>query len=170
MIRNAVRAAAILCATLALPATILGVPLPASAANNNHLCETYSLTKNCVGSSSLNLYAGIGEANPGRNLVETPLGGSFDQDPTYLLQFSADPTKCVADGNDNYLDIRPCNGGTGIIWARDTVSTGVYRWINLFATNNDELGQTDYMTGFALGGAMLVDPPKANTYQRFSWQ
>src|SRR5437773_5908121 len=135
MIRNAVRAATILLATLAVPAVIFAAPLPASAASSNNLCETNDPTTYCLGSANLDLYTSVTEQNPGRNLVQTPLGGTFENAPTYLLQFSADTTKCVAAQNDLiHVDIRPCNGGTGTVWARVKVADNVYRWINRYAT------------------------------------
>ncbi len=170
MIRNAVRAATILLATLAIPAAIFAAPLPASA-GSNHLCETYDPTTYCLGSANLDLYTSVYEANPGRNLIQTPLGTTFDHHPNYLLQFSADATKCVAVAGDlNTIEIRPCNGGTGIVWARVKDADNVFRWINRYATQNSG-GTNLYLSGWGVGVIYQLRVwGQYGFYQRFSWQ
>jgi len=57
----------------------------------------------------------------GRNIIDTPLGTKFDnQYPEYLLQFADDATKCIAAANNGFdVVIKPCNGGSGVVWALD---------------------------------------------------
>ncbi|SRR6266487_550258 len=165
MIRNAVRAATVLLATLAIPAVIFAAPLPASAANN--LCETNG-NNYCLGSADLNLYTAVTERKPGRNLIATPLGTTFDGFSTYLLQFSADATKCVASAN-NLVDvvIHPCNGGLGIVWAKDAI-TGHIRWINREVSQH--YNQDMYLSGASNGTPYFTAPLRqAGVYQKFDW-
>src|SRR5205814_1707610 len=91
-------------------ATRQDLPQPASAVSNPHLCETNG--SYCLGSQpDIGVARLVTEQSPGRNLVLTPLGGRYDNYPTYLIQFSADPTKCVGTDNTNVIMIRPCSNG-----------------------------------------------------------
>jgi hypothetical protein len=174
MIRNAVRATTVLLATLAVPAVIFAAPLSASAANKplsasaaNNLCETNG-NNYCLGSADLNLYTAVTESKPGRNLIATPLGGTFDGFSTYLLQFSADATKCVASA-DNLVDIviHPCNGGSGVVWAKDSI-TGHIRWINREVSQH--YNQDMYLSGASNGTPYFTAPLRqTGVYQRFDW-
>jgi hypothetical protein len=165
MVRARVRAAVRLLAVLSVPIMLLAAPLPASAAGR-HMCETYG--SYCVGSDNLSLYTAVTEkpesTGGGRNLIDTPLGGHFDGFPTYLLQFADDATKCVASDNAAIeVVIHPCNGGTGVIWARD-ITNGHLRWLNVYAAPMGFLegynNGTQYGLGFADDG-----------YQKaFDWQ
>ncbi|MGE5287478.1 MAG: hypothetical protein ACM3ML_09800 [Micromonosporaceae bacterium] len=167
MIRNALRAATLLLATLAIPAAILAAPLPANA-SPGHLCETYDPTSYCLGSANLNLYTWVRERIPGRDLTQSSLGGTFEGHPTYLLKFSADTSKCVAVSNDlAVVEIRQCNGGTGTVWARVTSSSGVYMWINRYATNS--YGADLYLSGIGIQDRQYAVEPIGVWYQRFSW-
>lgn len=171
MIRTCVRAAVILLAVLSVPIALLAAPTPARAAGN-HLCETYG--SYCVGSDNLDLFTAVVEkpksTGGGRNLIATPLGGSFHGFPTYLLQFSSDATKCVASANDPWgggVVIHPCNGGTGVVWARDT-STGHLRWVNRYASGDN--GNSVYLEGQDNGTQYQFGFVGDGIDKNFDWQ
>ncbi len=145
MIRNLIRAGLLLLAGLAIPAAVLAGPLPAgAAAPSGHLCETFG--SYCVGTDSLDMYTKVLERNPGRIINEISLGGSFEGHPTYLLQFAGNTAGCVASQNDLFgVDMRPCNGGTGTVWALVTSTAGHQMWLNRLATQS--LGFDVYLSG-----------------------
>jgi hypothetical protein len=166
MIRNAVRAATVLLATLAIPTVLFAAPLPASAAGDT-LCETYG--SYCVGSADLNLYTAMDERNPGRNLIETPLGGTYDGHPTYYIQFSADATKCVSAATPNFVRvvIHAC-GANGTVWAKVDISTGVFRWISRYAS--EQFGSPLDLGGFNSGSNYFIDAVGVpGAFYSFSW-
>jgi hypothetical protein len=155
-------------ATVASAAAMLVAPLPASAAGP-HLCETYG--SYCLGSANLNLGTTVYETTPGRNLLQTSLGGTFDNHPTYELQFSADLSKCVASANDyDTVVIRACND-FGTVWARIKDDTNVYRWINRYATQHNSFGDTLYLSGYDTGTTFEVRPlGQYGRLYKFGWQ
>jgi len=170
MIRHPSRAASVLLATLALPLAVLAVPLPASAATP-HLCERYDPTVYCVGSASLDLYTSVTERDPGRDLTQVSLGGTFENAPTYSLEFSDDLSECVGVSNDIVkVEVRTC-GAVGTVWARVSEGSDLYAWINRYATQNNDQGQILYLSGLGNGSAYEVEPlPTFGWYQKFDWQ
>jgi hypothetical protein len=144
VIRNAIRVAAISLATLAIPVTALTMAPPASA-SGARLCELWASNHYCLGSANTDYYTAIVTKSTGRNLVLTALGGTYQGAPTFLLQFSAQASDCVGVSNDlSHVEIKPCNGGTGTVWALPQSDPG--RFINRYAT---EQNGTDiqYLTG-----------------------
>jgi len=128
-----------------IPVTVVTAALPASA-SGKRLCEAYSSNHYCLGSNNTDYYTAIVTKSTGRDLVATPLGTEYDGLPTYLLQFSAVAADCVGVTNDlSHADIKPCNGGTGIVWAKWDLGNGKYRWINRYASQNST--QVQYLTG-----------------------
>jgi hypothetical protein len=174
MRRNVIRRSALLVlAALALPIAIFAGARPASAASNPHLCETNG--SYCLGSQpDINVARVLTAQSPGRNLVLTPLGQRFDDYPTYLIQFSADPSKCVGTNNATTIMIQPCSNGTGIVWAQQYIGTSgnlaVYQYINKAASNY--YGDTEYLSGVDRAGATYYTRPagKTGAYYKFSWQ
>jgi hypothetical protein len=174
MRRNVVRRSILLVfAVLALPTVIFVGALPASAVSNPHLCETNG--SYCLGSQpDIGVARLVTEQSPGRNLVLTPLGGRYDNYPTYLIQFSADPTKCVGTDNTNVIMIRPCSNGIGIVWAQQHIGTSgnlaEYQYINRAGSNY--YGDTEYLSGVNRAGAVFYTRPSGRTgvYYKFSWK
>lgn len=166
MIRNSIRAATVALAALAIPAAILAAPLPASA-SSSRLCETSGAY--CIGSANLNLYTAVTESNPGRNIVAEPQGGMFEGLPTYLLAFSADPSKCVAAANNGVdVSIHPCNGGFGVIWALQVNSNGHLQWLNRAASPP---GDPAYLAGLNNGSGYMVSAPGvSHTFYNFDFK
>src|SRR5262249_51753831 len=152
MVRPAIRAVTRLLVILALPAAILAVPLPASAAN--HLCETFG--NYCVGAANLDPFTPVAERNPGRDIDKNSIGGQVDGLPRYELAFSADPSKCVAAANNlNDVVIHPCNGGSGVVWGQDS-SSGHLRFLNQEVFNAN--GSRVYLCGHNNGTQFLLRP------------
>jgi hypothetical protein len=175
MSRNLIRRSTLLVlAALAIPAVIFAGALPANAVSNPHLCETYG--SYCLGSQpDIALYRVITESSPGRDLLLTPLGGSYDGYPTYLIQFSADPSHCVGTDGANVVMIQPCNTGTGIVWAQEYIGTNngnlaVYQYINRNASNY--YGEKEYLSGVDRLGAQYYTRPsgRSGVYYKFSWE
>jgi hypothetical protein len=171
MVRDTVRIAMIALATLAAQAVFFAVPPTASASTGDTLCEASG--SYCLGAPNLNLDTRLDEAVNGRNLVETPLGGTFAGYSTYLLQFASDPSECVASSNsDFYVVIHVCNGGSGIVWAKDT-STSHIRWINQYATDNCGCGgKLNYLVGENIKGNyfnITVGLGGYALYYEFNW-
>jgi hypothetical protein len=170
MTRKAVRTVMIMLAALVIPAAILAVQLPASAATGQ-LCETYD--NYCLNTADFNLYTVVKESVNGRTISEDAQGGRYSNYPTYLLRFNGDPSKCVGSSNDiQTVEIKPCNGGTGVVWARVTVSNNVYQWINVYASQNNDQGQLLYLTGRGIqGNGFIMVPIGAHgLYQKFSFE
>ncbi len=170
MIRNAIRVGAIFLATLVIPVMALNA-IPASAASGQRLCEASG--SYCLGSANTSLYTAIVTKSTGRNLDQTPLGGMYQGEPTYLLQFSSAASDCVGVSNDvSHVEIKPCNGGTGIVWAKVDLGSGKSEWINRYATENNGT-HIEYLTGKNVAdkdfftadyGACCGD------YQRYVWK
>jgi hypothetical protein len=165
MIRNTIRAATAALAALAIPAAIFTAP-PAGASTAFHMCETYG--SYCVGSADLNLYTAVSERNPGRLIIPVSLGGEFDNYGTWLLEFNNDPSECVAAANNlSDVVIHPCNGGSGVVWARDN-SSGNDKWINQEASEG--LGIW-YLSGSDQGRDYFLDLlGVTGTYQAFHFE
>ena len=115
------------------------------------------------------------ESSPGRDLILTPLGGSFKGYPTYLIQFSANSSRCVGTNGENVVMIQACNGGTGIVWAQQYIGTtsgnlAEYQYINRNASN--VYGNTQYLSGVNRGGATYYTRTlgKTGVYYKFSWK
>jgi hypothetical protein len=133
MIRKASHVGAVLVAALGALAALLVTAPSAGAAPTPHICESFGSF--CVGSANLDLFTAVTERNPGRDFTLIPLGTNFDGFPTFDIVFSADPSKCVAAANNlSDVVIHPCNGGEGVVWARNHQTNGHDRWINRRAT------------------------------------
>jgi hypothetical protein len=173
VIRKAVRTVMIMLAALVIPAAILTVQLPAGAATGQ-LCETNNTNNYCLNTADFNLYTVVKEGGNGngRTISEDAQGGKYANYPTYLLRFNGDSSKCVGSSNDiQTVEIKPCNGGTGIVWARVTVSNNVYQWINVYASKNNDQGQYLYLTGRGIQGSGYIMVPVGSygLYQKFSF-
>lgn len=169
MIRTTIRTILVMIVPLAIPAMIFGTALPASATNNK-LCERNDPTVYCLSAASSSLYTAITEGDPGRDLAEVPLNGTFENAPTYLLQFTTHTADCVGVANDiaGGVEIKPCDGGTGVVWARVPDGTNTYLWINQYATLNNDQGQILYLSGLGNGSQYEVLPhPSTGWYQAF---
>lgn len=173
MFRSAIRVTAIMLTTLAMPAAIL-TAAPSASASGSRLCETYGSHHYCLGSSNLSFYTSIGTRSTGRNLVKTPLGFRYLGYRAYLLQFSAKAADCVGVANDvSHLEIKPCNGGIGIVWARYRESSGHLYFINRYATQHVNDGKAQYLTGKnTVETAFFTADPGAccGDYQVFRWE
>jgi hypothetical protein len=142
---------------------IAAVTPAANAATPATLCEASGSF--CLGSADLNLNTDITERVPGRNLIETPLGTTFDGFPNVELQFSSDPTKCVAVTNNfNAADIHNCNGGAGIVWAA-MPKNGATVFINREASQ--ALGGMWVLAGDNSGTTYFVEPVGGGGFERF---
>ena len=173
MIRKAVRTVTIMLAALVIPAAILAVQLPASAATGQ-LCETNNTNNYCLNTADFSLYTVVKEdRNNGRTISEDDQHGTYLHFETYLLRFKGDPSKCVGSSNDiQTVEIKPCNGGTGVIWAKDVEGNNVFRWINRYASENNTQGQTLYLTGRGMqgNGFIMVPISSFGLYQKFSFE
>ena len=94
---------------IAVP-TLLLTASPASATGSTFICEAFG--HYCVGAPSLALFDPVVETTGGRDIFVLSLGGT-----SYLLEFNADRSKCVAGANNGVdVTIHPCDGGVGIVW------------------------------------------------------
>ncbi len=155
-------------AALAIPAAMFAAPLPVSAATAFHMCESFG--NYCVGSADLNFGTAVSERIPGRLIIHDSLGGFFDNLPTYLLRFNADPTKCVAAASNlSDVVIHACNGGLGVVWARDhNSSSGNDRWINREASQAKDT--KEYLSGRNNGSQFFLAPVgQTGAFQRFNF-
>jgi hypothetical protein len=173
MFRKAIRVTAILAATLAIPATVL-TAAPSANASGSRLCETNASNNYCLGSADTSLYTSIVTKSTGRNLNLTPLGFDYLGYPVYLLQFSSVAADCVGVSNDvSHVEIKPCNGGTGIDWARERVSSGQIYFINRYATEHVNDGKAQFLTGKNTADTpfFTADPGACcGDYQVFEWK
>jgi hypothetical protein len=84
MISQAIRAATLLLATLAIPAAVLVAPLSASAATSGSMCETYGAY--CLNTANFNLYTPVTESpyGHGARTIDAVLqnGNSFCSNST----------------------------------------------------------------------------------------
>ena len=170
MSREALRTVTILLAALVIPAAILAAALPASAAGSS-MCESYG--KYCLNTADFNLYTVVKEGISGRTINQVAQGGSAYGAPTYLLQFNGATSKCVGSSNDiQTVEIKPCNGGTGIVWARVTVSSNVYEWINVYASKTNSQGEILYLSGRGIQGDGYIMVPFGSygLFQKFSFE
>lgn len=170
MITKAIRTVAILLAALAVPAAILATELPASAAGSS-MCESYG--RYCLNTNDFNLYTVVKEGISGRTINQVALGGTAYGAPTYLLQFNGATSKCVGSSNDiQTVEIKPCSGGIGVVWARVTVSSNTYEWINVYASNNNSQGETLWLTGRGIqgDGFVMVVLGAHGLFQKFSFE
>ena len=113
------------------------------------------------------------DSNNGRTISEDDQHGTYLHFETYLLRFKGDPSKCVGSSNDiQTVEIKPCNGGTGVIWAKDVEGNNVYRWINRYASENNDQGQTLYLTGRGMQGSGFIMVPISSfgLFQKFSFE
>jgi len=127
MIRNVVRAVTTLLAVLAVPAAMFVAPLPASAANfDTSIRETFG-HRWCIGSDTTDLFAAVVERScPGRKWDEISLGSS-----QWLIELHSDTSKCIAANNSGAkVVLHPCSGGFGVVWIRETSSSGHDLWHN----------------------------------------
>lgn len=158
MIRPVFRVAATLFAALATTAAILATPLPASAQTARHLCEAYDSISYCLGSANYNNGTYVEERIPGRDLLLEYLGYSYDNRQANVFAFEGNPSKCVGlDNTDSAVVVRPCTGGHGVVWAREYVTKGVYRWVNRNAS--ETYGTLYYLVGEGYNDALYVVEP-----------
>ncbi len=170
MIGKALRTVAILLASLVLPGAILATELPASAAGSS-MCESYG--KYCLNTANFSLYTVVKEGISGRTINQVPLHGSAYGAPTYLLQFNGDTKRCVGSSNDiQRVEIKPCNGGTGIVWGRVKVKYNTYEWINVYASKHNIQGQILYLSGRGTQGSTydMVTIGAYGWFQKFSFE
>jgi hypothetical protein len=185
MSRNVIRrrVALVIAVIVAPAAVIFATALPANAAGNPHLCETNSNTPWCLGrGGSLDVNQFVVESSPGRDLTAISVGTRYGPCPnggcpTYLLQFNADPKKCVGtDNSGTDVIIQPCNGGLGIIWAQQYLGTtsgnlAVYYYIDRYGSQRNN-GTYLYLSGVNRGGANYYARPlgRSGVYYKFSWE
>jgi hypothetical protein len=173
MIRKPIRAVQVLLATLAIPIAMIAAAPTASAANP-HLCETNG--DYCLGvQPDISEYRLLTASTPGRDLQLVPLGGRYDNHPTFLIQFTAKPSLCVGTDNDTGVMIRACNGGIGIVWAQEYIGTtsgnlAVYKYINRNASNLHN--EKEYLSGVNRSGSLFYTRPagRSGVYYEFSWK
>lgn len=155
MARNITRAGAVLIAALGTLAALLAVAPSANAATatDPRICESFGSF--CVGSADFNLFTAVTERNPGRDFTLISLGTTFDGFPNFDIVFSGDPSDCVAAANNlSDVVIHPCNGGSGVVWARDHQANGHDRWINREASQS--AGVEEVLSGRNNGTQFLV--------------
>ncbi len=154
MSRKIIRAAMVLFAALAVPATVLAAPLPASAANDR-LLESYG--SYYVGAPDLSLYQPVMETSSGRYI--TLVDAMPDPQVDLKIRFNADTSMCVAGANNGTdVVIHPCDGNY-VVW-RLSSDAGGYFFQNLhFGT---------YLAGANNGTQFQLKPqPSPGWYERF---
>jgi len=146
MIRNAIRVVAIVLATLAISVAVV-TTAPSASATVGKLCEFYG--NYCLGSVNTDLYTAVVARAPGRTISSEQLSGDFLGYHIYELHFSGDYSHCVGMKDDlSYVNIKPCSGGIGTVWARVPQSDGKSLWINRYATQQQGIGgYVQYLTG-----------------------
>lgn len=176
MIRMPVRTAALMAAMLAIPAIAFTAPAPALASGGGTKCES-SGDPWCIGSADLQLDTAVAERMPGRNIIEQPLGTTYDGLHTFLLEFSADASKCVAAANWPSLNVKihPCSGGSGVVWAQDESINGEVEWINRLASQNNGavpgMDETEilYLAGHNNGTNFVLAEKNASSTEFFNF-
>jgi hypothetical protein len=166
MINTAVRRAAVLLATLAIPATLLVAPLPASAATSGSLCETNGAY--CVNTANFSLYTPATESLTNARTIEAE--PQIAPPGTDELVFKGDTSKCLGATNDGTkAEIKPCNGGSDIFWIEETSGGSAY-WENTGATST--IGTKMYLSGNENLGSqyVLAAKGKNGTYQLFEFR
>jgi hypothetical protein len=152
MISKVIRAAAVLAATLVIPAAVLVAPLPASADTiiySAALCEVNGQGF-CLNTANFNLYTSVYESGSGArtiNAVQQSNNHNY-----YLLQFKGATSKCVASDNaGHYVEVKACSGSNGVVWTLITTGDG-FLWLNNYASG---LGDGNkYLTGFNMAGGL----------------
>jgi hypothetical protein len=119
MINTAVRRAAVLLATLAIPAMLLVASLPASAATSGSLCETNGAY--CVNTANFSLYTPATESLTNARTIEAE--PQIAPPGTDELVFKGDTSKCLGATK---AEIKPCNGGSDIFWIEETSGGSAY--------------------------------------------
>ena len=165
MISRAIRIAAVLVATLAIPAAMLADALPASAAPSGSMCETNG-HQYCLNTANFVLYTPVTESGSGARTINAVVQNASQH--TYLLEFNGDTSKCVASDNNGYfVEIKACSGSNGVIWT----STSSGMWINNYATARDNYNV--YLTGYNQAGnqySIKPDVPGDGYYQKFTFK
>jgi hypothetical protein len=163
MISKAIRAAAVLLTTLAIPAAVLAAPLPARAATT--ICEDHA--PYCLYAANFSNYTAVTEAISGRDIDAVLQNGEYQGHKLYLLQFHYATGECVAANNaGTKVETKACSGSTGVIWAR--VENSSYdEWINQAASENANKDQ--YLSGLDCSGCQFELHVEGynGTYQKF---
>jgi hypothetical protein len=166
MINTAVRRAAVLLATLGIPAMLLAAPLPASAATSGSLCETNGLW--CLNTANFSLYTPATESLTNARTIEAE--SQIAPAGTWELVFKGDTSDCLGATNDGIkVEIKPCNGGSDIFWIEQTSGGSAY-WENTGATST--IGTKMYLSGNGSTGSpyVLAAKGKNGTYQLFEFR
>lgn len=184
MLRTLIHRVMVLAAGLAIPVTIMALPSSANAITTNyHVCE--SSGSYCIGSDNLKQYTPVVEKaesiGGGRNLTYVDLGTQycFPNDPIdscieefeIQLTNTSNPTMCIASANNgNDVNIKVCNGGTGVVWGLFVFGSNPQPvWANPYATSVHNDGYAYFLMGYDNGSPYVLKPyPTRNGYFRFS--
>lgn len=164
MFTRTIRRAAVMLAMLAVPATILATPLPASA-SGARLCESNG--SYCLGAASLQVNQTVVEKSlsSARYLIAAKQSGTFQGHTEYKLKFSGNTGLCVTGGLVVEVVIHNC-GDWGTLWAQNGS-----RWINVDVTKYVNSGSDVYLAGLNKGSAyQLKYLGQPGFFYQFTWK